>query len=172
MSKNNRGRPDERTEEQKALLDELDSLKALLNKTEDEESIAAAPWEFTPTATPDEKKREITEPARKAVTEKPGSARSALSSGSGARVGKTAPEVPVLDEVVLPGRNRADKIPELTDVVEVKRKSAPVQPGPDKGDLDQLVEMLVEREMNKLKPIVTRRIIAELERLYPQVKKR
>lgn len=172
MSKNHRGRFNERTEEQKALLDELDSLKSLLNKTEDEESIAAAPWEFTPTPTPSEKQGETTEHDRKAVAGKPGSPRPIPPAGPGATPGKTAREIPVLDEVVLPGQNRVNKVPELTDVVEVKQKASPAQSGPDKGELQQLVEMLVEREMKKLKPIMTRRIITELERLYPQEKKR
>jgi hypothetical protein len=172
MSHNNRSRSGSKSKEQQALLDELDLLKALLNKEKDEEAeeiIVAAPWEFTPPAKPDNNASaapKTSNPKESAsVTPSPKHSPTKESPAN-----KAQAEIPVLEEVVFPTGNHTAEVPELTEVVDVKGKNTP--PLPDNKELRHLVEMLVERQLNKIKPVMTRQVITELERLYPKLKKR
>lgn len=151
MSDNNRDLFGKVSKPKDALLDELDSLKELLDE-EGEDIIMAAPWEFTPSkesaaveidiaAMPEAD--EVIELSHPFTTE---------SSANGL-VDETPFEIPVLDEVV-----------ELADEAEPA--------SPDSEELLHLVEMLVERRLHKLKPVLTAEVLEELQRFYPSLKNR
>jgi len=159
MSNNKRDLTGAKKKSKSVLLDELDSLKNILDE-EGEEILLAAPWEFTPTeeAITNELLPELDEAVEFTPSTKP------------ARARKPQPAIPMLEEVALPGKKPSGKVPELNEIVEsVDRTETKI---PSNQELLQLVEMLVQRRLEKLKPALTKEVLKQLERFYPSLKNR
>lgn len=168
MSNNQRDRLGGKKEPKSDLLNELDSLKSLLNE-EKEEELAPAPWEYTP---PKEIASQRTAPATaKKLTERPRPSAPARKERPQNRVtDKKQSEIPVLKEVAFTPDNKPVTIPELVDVVEKVGNKQPTVP--NSKELMNLVELLVERRLEKLKPVLKEEILKELLRMHPSLLKR
>lgn len=73
--------------------------------------------------------------------------------------------IPLLDEVVSRDAETPIDVPELLDVVtpDMNEESTP----PSRQELLELVNLLVERRVNKLRETLTEEVMAELALLYP-----
>jgi len=148
-----------KTKSESALLDELDSLKDLLDE-ESEDMIIAAPWEFTPTeaSITIESLPELEEAVELTPATQP------------VRANRPQANIPVLDKAVSTATGSKGGVPELNEVVE--RLDGTKTETPGSAELLQLVEMLVQRRLDKLKPVLTKEVLQQLERFYPSLKKR
>lgn len=165
MSDNNRDLFGKVSKPKDALLDELDSLKELLDE-EGEDIIMAAPWEFTPTEEPATIEIEAAAPPEPdEVIE----LTTPADFTSQAPATEYPAEPPLLDEVVFTEAEAPTEVPELIEAVDSVEESEAELPGND--ELPQLVEMLVQRRLEKLKPALTEGVLQQLERLYPSLKK-
>jgi hypothetical protein len=166
MSDNNRDLFGKESKPKEALLDELDSLKELLDE-EGEDIIMAAPWEFTPTE--ERISIEAVEEAAPELDEVIELA-SPIEPPAQSRAEASQPEIPVLEEVVFTTDEELTAVPELIDVVETVGENEEELPGSD--EMRHLIEMLVQRRLEKLKPALTEEVLQELERFYPSLKNR
>jgi len=169
MSDNHRDRFDNKKESKSDLLNELDSLKSLLNEEKEEEP-APAPWEYTPPKAIASQRTAATTSANK-LNERPRPSSPAGNARPQNRINdKKQPEIPVLKEVAFTADNKPVTIPELVDVVEKVGNNQPAIP--NSKELLNLVELLVERRLDKLRPVLTEEILKELIRLNPSLIKR
>jgi hypothetical protein len=168
MSDDNRDLFGSDAKPQHELLDELDSLKELLDE-EDEDVIVAAPWEYTPSEEDEAPAEEaLAVPELEEIVEFDSFAEAVPAAAIEEETAQS--EIPVLEEVAFDAADPASAIPELSEMVDAPAPEEP--PLPDSEELHDLVELLVERRLNALRPALLEQVMAELERFYPALKKR